>query len=782
MSRPPSSRSKPRPPAPAPRALPTREELVAFIASQGGKTDKREIARAFNIKGGDKPILKAMIRELADDGVVERRGKTLERAGHLPDVTLADIGGRDSDGDLIATPADWDEAEHGPSPRILVVTSSRGRNPGITPGVGDRVLIRVEPLDEPEKGGPTHRGRVIKVLSKPAARVLGVFRAMPDGSGRLVPVEKRNAGNEITIPASESDGAKDGDLIAAEILKSRKHYGLPTARVREKLGSLKSEKAVSLIAIHTHAIPNVFSRDASAEAEAAKPATMKGREDWRTLPLVTIDPADAKDHDDAVHAEPDQNPDNSGGHVVTVAIADVSSYVRPGSALDRDALDRGNSVYFPDRVVPMLPERISNDLCSLREKQNRPALAARMVFDKDGRKVGHTFHRVMMRSAAKLSYQQAQVAIDGSPDDTTGPLLGPVLEPLWAAYKALCKARDARGPLDLDLPERKLVLTPEGAVDRVIVPPRLDAHRLIEEFMIQANVAAAETLEAKRTPLVYRVHDTPSMEKLTALRELLKTLDIELAQSGNLRPAHFNKILARVDGTESATLVNEVVLRTQAQAEYTAENYGHFGLNLRRYAHFTSPIRRYADLIVHRALIRALGLGNDGLPDVVTVADLNEIGTRISAAERRAMAAERETVDRLIAHHLVEKVGANFFGRIAGVTRSGLFVKLDETGADGFIPIGTLGDDYFAHDEGARALIGTRTGETYRLGDHVEVKLVDAAPVAGALKFEMLSEGRSGKPAGRGKRGMRRAAGSKTAPHGPRTGATQKAKSKKPRR
>ena len=737
--------------------LPSRDELLAFITERGGKTDKREIARAFHLKGADRVELKRLLHGLEDDGVVGRRGKALERAGHLPNVTLADVTGRDRDGELIAAPADWDEDEHGSTPRILVVTSSRGRKPGIAPGVGDRVLIRVEPLDEVESGGPTHQGRVIKVLSKPSMRVLGIFRGMPDGSGRLVPVDKRHAGNELLITRDDADGAKDGDLIAVEVLKSRKHYGAPTARVREKLGSLKSEKAVSLIAIHAHAIPHAFSREALAEAEAAKPATMKGREDWRKIPLLTIDPVDAKDHDDAVFAEPDVSPDNPGGHVVIVAIADVSAYVRPGSALDRDALDRGNSVYFPDRVVPMLPERISNDLCSLRENEDRPALAARMVFDKDGRKLRHTFHRVMIRSAAKLSYQQAQAAIDGAPDDKTGPLLEGVLKPLWAAYAALSKARDARGPLALDLPERKLILTPEGAVDRVIIPPRLDAHRLIEECMIQANVAAAETLEAKRTLLMYRVHDAPSMEKLESLRELLKTLDIELAKSGNLRPSHFNRILARVEGSDSATLVNEVVLRTQAQAEYAPENYGHFGLNLRRYAHFTSPIRRYADLIVHRALIRALDLGSDGLPPSTTIEQLNEVGVRISAAERRAMAAERETIDRLIAHHLADRVGATFNGRIAGVTRSGLFVKLDETGADGFIPIGTLGDDYFTHDETQRALIGTRTGETFRLGDHVEVKLVDAAPVAGALKFEMLSEGRAGKAAGRGRRGMRRA-------------------------
>ncbi|MGA0531512.1 ribonuclease R [Hansschlegelia sp. KR7-227] len=746
----------PAPARPASRGLPSREQLIAFIAEQGGKVGKREIARAFHISGADRVELKRALHELQEAGVVDRRGKKLGRAGHLPSVVLADVTGRDDDGELIAQPAEWDEDEHGAAPRILVIVPSRGRQPGLTPGVGDRILVRAEPTEDPEPGDPSHQGRVIKILSKQSARVLGVFRALPDGSGRLVPVTKREAGKELTIPADATDGARDGDLIAADIVKQGR-YGLPSARVREKLGSITSEKAVSLIAIHAHAIPHVFSRDALAEAEAATAATLKGREDWRTLPLVTIDPVDAKDHDDAVHAEPDLAPDNLGGHVVTVAIADVASYVRPGSALDREALDRGNSVYFPDRVVPMLPERISNDLCSLKEAENRPALAVRMVFSKDGRKLRHSFHRVMMKSAAKLAYAQAQAAIDGAPDDATGPLLEPVLKPLWDAYAALKTARDARGPLDLDLPERKLVLKPDGSVDRVIVPTRLDAHRLIEEFMIQANVAAAETLEAKRTPLVYRVHDAPSIEKLEALRELLATLDLEIAKSGNLRPAHFNRILERVAGSDNASLVNEVVLRTQAQAEYASENYGHFGLNLRRYAHFTSPIRRYADLIVHRALIRALDLGADGLPDGATPQSLGEIGARISAAERRAMAAERETVDRLIAHFLADQVGASFSGRIAGVTRSGLFVKLDDTGADGFVPIGSLGKDYFVHDEGARSLTGSATGESFRLGDQVRVKLVEAAPVAGALRFEMLSDGRQEKPVGRGKRGLRRA-------------------------
>ncbi|MBN8974626.1 MAG: ribonuclease R, partial [Rhizobiales bacterium] len=509
----------------------------------------------------------------------------------------------------------------------------------------------------------------------------------------------------------------------------------------ERLGSLATEKAISLIAIHANDIPMAFSPAALKEAEAAAPATLQGREDWRDIPLVTIDPPDAKDHDDAVHAVPDDDSANKGGYIVHVAIADVAFYVRPGSALDRDALLRGNSVYFPDRVVPMLPERISNDLCSLRPSEARGALAVRLVIAPDGRKRSHTFHRVLMRSAAKLNYAQVQTAIDGHPDDTTGPLLESILKPLYAAYALVKRARDEREPLELDLPERKIVLKPDGTVDRVVTPERLDAHKLIEEFMILANVAAAETLEKKGLPLIYRVHDEPTVEKVHNLQEFLKTLDISFAKSGALRPSVFNRVLTKIKGHDSEHMVNEVVLRSQAQAEYAAENYGHFGLNLRRYAHFTSPIRRYADLVVHRAIIRALGLGAGALPETETIETLGEVAAQISATERRAMKAERETVDRLIAHHLADRIGAVFQGRISGVTRAGLFVKLSDTGADGLIPIRTLGTEYFNYDEARHALVGTRSGAMHRLGDVVEVRLVEAAPVAGALRFELLSEG-----------------------------------------
>ena len=731
-------------------ALPSREEIIAFIAREleaagergPAKIGKREIARAFQIKGADKIGLKRVLKEMEAEGAVERRRKSLSKPGMLPPTVLAEIYTRDRDGDLLAKPVDWDETQ-GRTPTIVLQIPRKPRPGTPAPGLGDRALVRTELIRDADAKGPAYSGRVVKILAKARSQVLGIYRAGPGAGGQVWPVDKKTANKgALAVRAGDEGPAQDGDLVAVDVLKGGR-LGLSNAKVTERIGSFASEKAVSLIAIHALKIPSVFPAAVIAEAEAVRQATLAGREDWRRLPLVTIDPPDAKDHDDAVFAEPDADPANPGGFVLTVAIADVAVYVRPRSALDREALDRGNSVYFPDRVVPMLPERISNDLCSLRANEDRPALAIRMVIDAQGKKQRHALHRIMMRSTAKLAYAQAQAAIDGVPDDTTRALVEPVLKPLWAAYAALKTAKAHRKPLDLDLPERKILLDADGKVDRVIVPERLDAHRLIEEFMILANVSAAELLEERRQLLVYRAHGEPSVEKLHNLSEFLQTIGIKLAKGQVVTTAQFNGILAKVRGTEHEQIVNDVVLRSQAQAEYTADNYGHFGLHLRRYAHFTSPIRRYADLIVHRALIRAEKLGDDGLPDMAKD-ELAEISQRISAAERRALAAERETIDRLIATHLVDKVGATFEGRIAGVTRAGLFVKLADTGADGFVPAATIGEEFFRFEETLHALVGSRSGVMLRLGDAVSVRLVEAAPFAGALRFELIGEKKDG--------------------------------------
>ncbi len=706
---------------------PSRDEILRYIAENPDRSGKREIAKAFALRGDDRAWLKDLLRDLQDEGLLEKTRKRHIRPGALPHVAVLDVIGRDSEGGLLGQPA---EHQGNGEPPLVSIRVSRT---GPVAGIGDRVLAKTFPTDDP--AGPAYTARIMKVFEKRKDAVLGVFRVLKDGTFRIEPVERRQP--ELIVDQEFQNGARNGDLVEVEPSRPGR-YGLPRAKVLAVLGSLTSEKAVSMIAIHAHDIPHIFSPDVLAEAEALKPVTLQGREDWRDLPLVTIDPADAKDHDDAVYAVPDTDENNPGGVVVTVAIADVAAYVRPNSALDREALKRGNSVYFPDRVVPMLPERISNNLCSLREGEDRPAIATRMTFSAEGRKIRHSFHRVMMKSAAKLAYPQAQAAIDGVPDDKTGPLLDSVLKPLWDAYTVLKRGRDARQPLELDLPERKILLKEDGTVDRVIVPERLDAHKLIEEFMIQANVAAAETLEAKKQPLIYRIHDGPTLAKQESLREFLQTLGLSLARGAQMRPSQFNSILERVRGADNEALVNEVVLRSQSQAEYNPDNIGHFGLNLRRYAHFTSPIRRYADLIVHRGLISALSLGPDGLTHGEEER-LAETGALISAAERRAMAAERETVDRLIAAYLAERVDERFDARISGVAKAGLFVQLPQFGADGFIPVSSLGDDYYIFDETARSLFGERSGKGYQLADRVEVRLVEVAPLAGAMRFEMLS-------------------------------------------
>ncbi|MCC6203677.1 MAG: ribonuclease R [Hyphomicrobiales bacterium] len=708
---------------------PTREQILAYITENPDQAGKREIAKAFGLKGADRVWLKDMLRDLQDEGLLEGSRKRLSRPGTLPPVTVLEIFGRDRDGGLLARPAERDDDEV----PIVSIRVSRG-DKGPAPGIGDRVLAKT--FRNKSEEGPAYTARVMKVFDRRQEAVLGVLRAGRDGTFRLEPVERRQP--ELVIDPEFVGEAKPGDLVEAQPVKIGR-YGLPRAKVLTVLGSMTSEKAVSMIAIHAHDIPHIFPPAALADAESVKPATMAGREDWRDLPLITIDPADAKDHDDAVFAAPDDDEKNQGGAVVWVAIADVAAYVRPGSALDREALKRGNSVYFPDRVVPMLPERISNDLCSLRENVDRPAMAVKMTFAADGRKIRHSFHRVMMKSAARLAYPQAQAAIDGHPDDKTAPILDTVLKPLWDAYAVLKRGREARQPLELDLPERKILLKPDGTVDRVVIPERLDAHKLIEEFMIQANVAAAETLEQKNQALVYRIHDAPSLAKQETLREFLTTVGLSLARGPQLRPAQFNSILDRVRGNDNEALVNEVVLRSQSQAEYAPKNIGHFGLNLRRYAHFTSPIRRYSDLIVHRALISALGLGSDGLTSDEE-ARLEEIAALISASERRAMAAERDTVDRLVAAYLAERINDTFDARISGVTKAGLFVQLPHFGADGFIPVSSLEGDYYIYDEAAHALFGERTRKGFQLADSVEVRLVEVAPLAGAMRFEMLTE------------------------------------------
>jgi ribonuclease R len=718
-----------------PAGVPTRAALIEFINSAPGKVGRREIARAFGIKGNERVGLKQLLKSLSEDGLLNNTRKGIRGVGRLPSTSVIEVLGSDREGDLFGEPADWDRDAEGVPPRVLI---NAGDLAAIL-GPGDRVLAK---LDRLEMGAAyTYAAKPIKKLDRERRRLLAIFRINSSGQGgTLKPIDRKQL-KDWRVEAADTSDAEDGELVRFDVARSGRG-GLSRARIVERLGNPDDQRQISLIAVHAHGIPDAFPDGVLRELDELPRLTRAGREDLSGLPLVTIDPVDARDHDDAVWAGPDDDPRNPGGFVAVVAIADVAFYVRPQTGLSREAERRGNSVYFPDRVVPMLPEAISNDLCSLKEGELRPCLAVRMRFDHNGQKRSHTFVRGLMRSVARLSYQEAQAAIEGIGNaGHAAPLTETVLKPLWKAWRALDAARKKRGPLDLDLPERRIVLGPDRKVVRVATPERLEAHRLIEELMIQANVSAAETLEAKRTPLVYRVHDQPAPERLKSLGDFLETIDAALPKSGRLEPDHFNRLLESTRGRDIADLVSEVVLRSQSQAEYNPENYGHFGLNLGRYAHFTSPIRRYADLIVHRALIRALNLGKDGLTDE-EIGRLKATAEAISFTERRAMAAERETTDRLIAAYLADRVGAVFQARISGVTKSGLFVRLTDTGADGLVAISTLGSEYFLYEEARNALVGEHSGQVYRLGDRVEVKLVEAIPTAGALRFEMVSDGK----------------------------------------
>jgi ribonuclease R len=725
----------------------SKEAVLEHLAAHPGAT-KRDLARALGVHGADRPALKRILKDMVDEGTLARgKQKSYVPPGALPEVAVLEITGEDPDGELLAHPIHWTQDSEAPS--ILIVPGREEFKPAL--GRGEHVLAR---LTRSKEG---YEARPIKRLGPSAHRVLGVLKR-DGGVARIEPIDRKTR-YSYAVESREIGEATDGELVLVEPLAGRS-AGVPRARIVQRLGSMNEPRAVSLIAVHAHGIPTEFPREAMDEAARARPVSAQGRKDYRQVPLVTIDPEDARDHDDAVWAAADDDKNNPGGHVVIVAIADVAHYVRPGLALDKEARKRGNSVYFPDRVVPMLPEALSADLCSLREGEDRPALACRMVFDTHGVKRRHSFERIAMRSAARLTYAQAQAAFDGRPDGAAARVLDSTMKPLWQAYRAVAEARDKRSPLNLDLPERRIVIGADGKIASIAFRERLESMRLIEEFMILANVSAAESLEKARVPLLYRVHEEPSREKLAAFSDYLHSIAIPFAKGQVMKPAVFNRILARAKGTPHEEVINEVTLRTQAQAVYAPENLGHFGLNLARYAHFTSPIRRYADLVVHRALIRAFALGEDGLTGS-EMERLPDTAEHISMTERRAMAAERDSVDRYVAAFMEDRVGASFEARISGVTRFGLFLRLSETGADGLLPMRALGPEFFRHDEKRHALIG-RSGQIYRLGDRLSVTLVEAAPLTGGLRFELAGAPPPGRKSSGGRQPPRRKTRSKS--------------------
>ena len=707
--------------------IPSQADILEWIRAHPEKSSKRDIAKAFGIKGAARIDLKQMLKELQAEGHLMQRRRRFNDPNCLPPVSVLQMLGPDSQGDMFAVPLEWEGTGH--LPKILM--RSRQGDPAL--GQGDRLLARLTPV--PDEDSHQYTGQLIRAIGTNPKRLLGIFRLTAEG-GRIVAIDK-GEGKEWLVAADAAGEAKDGELVEAEQSGPKGRLGLPRARVVERLGDPSAPKAVSLIAIHQHGIPDAFPDAVMAQADAAKPATSKGRVDLTDLPLITIDPADARDHDDACCALLDEDPKNPGGFLLWVAIADVAHYVTAGSALDAEARKRGNSTYFPDRVVPMLPDRLSGDLCSLHEGVTRPCIAVEMKLSSTGEKLSHRFVRGLMRSPASLSYDEAQAAVDGDPSERAAPLVDTVLSPLFGAYAALKQAREARQPLELDLPERKIILSDSGKVASVNFSERLDAHRLIEECMVLANVAAAETLIAKQQPLLFRVHEEPSPEKLDSLRETAKSVGLVLAKGQVLQTRHLNQLLKAAAGKDEAELINLSTLRSMTQAYYSSQNMSHFGLALQNYAHFTSPIRRYADLLLHRALVSAHGWATDGLsPQDIEM--LDETAKHISETERRSMLAERDTTDRYLASFMSERVGNEFSGRISGVARFGIFVKLDETAADGLVPIRSLGREYFEHDADSQTLRGTDSGTVISLGQRVVVRLAETTPTTGGILLDLL--------------------------------------------
>lgn len=722
-------------------ALPTREQIIEFIETSDQPAGKREIARAFGLSGQDKIALKALLRDMGDEGLIDAApGRAFHKMGGVPRVTVLRIADVDDGGNVWAVPEHW-EAET-PPPRLRV---QERKGKGSALGPGDRILARTE-----EKGNG-FIAHPMKKLLKGSELVLGVVHKEGDRHW-LRPVEKKE---RRELPIGDLGEAGPGDLVLAE--KTGRPPRL-SARVDAVLGDPFAPRSFSLIAIHKHGIPHVFPDAVLEEAERVARLRLGEREDLTGVPIVAIDPADARDHDDAVWAAPDEDPGNAGGWTAIVAIADVSFYVRPGSALDKEARKRGNSVYFPDRVVPMLPETLSAEICSLKEGEDRAALACHLKISRDGALKSWRFTRARVRIAANIAYEDAQAAIDGpgreaaalevssspcsmpepepSPPAVAPEIVDTVLKPLWACWDALNRARKKRAPLDLDLPERRVVLDETGRIASVAPRERLDAHKLIEDYMIAANVAAAKALEAKKAPVMYRDHQPPGREKLVALKDYLATFGVEFALGQVVRPATFNRVIERVGEADHKPQVMEQILRTQTQAYYSPANQGHFGLALGSYAHFTSPIRRYADLVVHRSLVRAFRLGDGGLTD--GEADAMEVtGELISQHERRAMEAERDTIDRYVAAYLSERVGELVGCRITGVQPFGFFATVEGLGGDGLVPVSTLGEEYFRYDEPSQTLTGDDSGRSFRSGQRLELRLVEANPVSGGLRFEL---------------------------------------------
>ena len=734
--------------------LPDDDLLIAFITEQPTAPKVKEIAKAFKLRPDQRAPLRKKLKKMAEKGVLKSLdGRRVTGPQNLPSVAPLEVVSINDDGDAIALPIDDNTEDNKEPPLILIAPEGRrGGKRARTFGKGDRVLAQLTLI-----GPDQYDAKVIRKMDNHRDRLFGLVFKTRNGYG-LEPIERSARSSLDLVAPNETMPFSDGDMIEAEVIKAP-GYGRKTAKAVRNLGPADEAGSFSALAIAEFDIRHVFPDDVIRDAEAALPPVLDRREELRDIPLVTIDGADARDFDDAVFAEPH----GDGGYRMMVAIADVSHYVSQGSPLDKEARLRGNSVYLPDQVIPMLPEALSNGLCSLVPGEDRACLAVEMIIDNAGNKTSHRFTRGLMRSHARLTYdavEQYRLGLDTDPPCGLSPDL---FDHLFGAYALRAKVRQERSALDLDLPEKRVQFDEHGSPVAITKKSQSVSQKLIEEFMILANVAAAETLEGANALCVFRAHEPPAPDKADGLRDVAKEMGLSFPKGQVIRPKHFNDLLdaaKKLEDPAAKQLINETVLRTQSQADYRITNPGHFGLALRRYAHFTSPIRRYADLMVHRSIINHIGA--EAIPTPLHD-DAAETCTNISETERRAASAERRTIDRFATKLVEREAGHIVEGRVNTVTNFGAFIEIGDTGAEGLLPLGKLPDDFFDVDTAAATIRGRKTGITIKTGDVIDVMVVDIQPLKASITLAWADGGgmmhrrsnKGGKGPSKGPRGGR---------------------------
>ncbi len=704
--------------------LPSHEEIVDFLQKSTGKVGKKDIARAFGVKGADnRRVLKEIIRNLEDTGIIEKATKTsITLTDSLPDICEVEITGMDSKGNYIARPRTF-TGEEQQIPQIIITEIKKNID---DIEEGDLVLAKLSFVSK-----TLYEGTVVKHLKNEENLIVGIFEANKKGKGGVVIPAERMGVSEFFVRGENSGDAKDGDLIQAEIITMRR--GNNTARIVKVLGAGDDTKNISLISVFQKNIPYNFPKEVIAEAKKIVSLSFDKHKDATQIPFVTIDGEDARDFDDAIFAIKDESKDNVAGWHIKIAIADVSHYVKPGSLLDKEAFKRGNSTYFPDKAIPMLPHELSSDICSLLEGQNRPCAIFHITIDKDGEILTYGYDRGVINSKARLNYNETQKAFDGEYNKQTERVKAE-LKDIYGAFKALRKARENRHALEIERDERRIIADNDGKILEISSRAYFDSHKAVEEFMIAANVCAALALEKKKVPVMYRVHEKPSPEKVYNFREFMKSVKIKIGKGQKIENELFNSIIKDFHDKPESFVVNEMILRSQSQAYYSIENMGHSGLALESYAHFTSPIRRYSDLLVHRGLFGELQIEDKK--------ELEIAAKHISYTERRSSEAERETSDRYLAYYLSDKLNQTFNVMISGLARAGLFVRIPEFGAEGFIPMRSIPGGYFVYDPDKQSLIGTNGKANYTMGDNLRVKLVEIMPLTGGLIFEIMGKGK----------------------------------------